>query len=108
MRYNLAYLNFLRRRVMRPVRVVLIGAARVALAAPVKAIVCLRDLGGVFLAIGAREAFLLLFWDNCRAFAALQASFSAYFVAFYLASAFAFIALSCLRVARFSIAIFCL
>ncbi len=41
MRYNLAYLNFLRRRVMRPIRIVLIGVARVALVALVKAIVCL-------------------------------------------------------------------
>ncbi len=77
---------------MRPVRVVLVGTAGTLLAASTNATVCLPDLGRLFLAVGAREAFLLPFWDNCRAFAVFRASFSAFFVAIYLAFACAFAA----------------
>ncbi len=93
---------------MRPVRVVLVGIAGTLLAASTNATVCPLDLERLFLAVGAREAFLLPFWDNYRAFAVFRASFSAFFVAIYSAFACAFAAQSALRATRFSIAIFCL
>ncbi len=53
---------------MRPVRVVCVGAAGAAYVASMKAAGRLLDLGRLFLAVGAREAFLLSFWDSCIAF----------------------------------------
>ncbi len=93
---------------MRPVRVVCVGAAGAAHVASMKAAGRPPDLGRLFLAVGAREAFLLPFWDNCIAFVVLRASFSAFFVAICSAFACAFAARSASRATRFSISIFCL